>query len=90
MTHQHTVDSTREIKVKGLPVTVNQCSCGAQNRPNGQPPKHERTVLLGDGWYTIRPDYDAMRLLNNEGYAAETRDADDIADGVQSNIPNID
>jgi hypothetical protein len=90
MTHQHTVSSSKQISVKGQPVLVEQCTCGAQHRPNGQPPKHERTVLLGDGWYTIRPDREAYDRLQNEGYPPETHDADDIADGVQSNIPNID
>jgi len=90
MTHLHTVSSTRQIRVKGHPVTVDQCACGAQRRPNSQPPVHERTILLGDGWYTIRPDRRAYDLLQNEGYEPETHDADDIADGVQTNIPNID
>ena len=90
MTHTHTVSSSKTISVKGQPVIVDQCSCGAQHRPNGNPPQHERTVLLGNGWYTIRRDDQAYDLLMTEGYGSETHDADDIADGVNSNIPNID
>ncbi len=90
MTHQHTVSSTSQISVKSRPITVERCACGAQRRPDSQPPQHERTVLLGNGWYMIRRDNEAYSLLQNEGYEQETHDTEDIIDGINSNIPNID
>ena len=90
MIHTHTTQNTETIRVKGCPVLVEICSCGAKRRPNSQPPKHERTELLGNGWYKIRPDRNAYDLLQNEGYALETQDKDDPIDGINTNLPNID
>ena len=46
-----------------------------------------------DGWYVAKKvdeNRRAYNLLQNEGYEPETRDTEDIIDGINSNIPNID
>jgi hypothetical protein len=88
MTHKHTAETTRRLPGN---VTLDVCSCGARKLSND-------TAICGgvldtDGWYVQKKEDENRRaydLLQNEGYEPETRDHDDIADGVNSNIPNID
>ena len=89
MTHKHTAETTRDLPFGG--VTLGTCSCGAHKMSNGS--AIAGGVLDTDGWYVQKKEDENRRaydLLQNEGYEPETRDHDDIADGVNSNIPNID
>ena len=88
MIHKHTESTGRNLPGN---VVLSVCSCGARKMSNG-------LVIVGglldtDGWYVgkkVDENRRAYDLLQNEGYEPETHDADDIADGVSSNIPNID
>ena len=88
MIHKHTESTSRNLAGN---VVLSVCSCGARKMSNG-------LAIVGglldtDGWYVAKKVDENRRaydLLQNEGYEPETHDADDIADGVSSNIPNID
>ena len=88
MNHKHTAETGRTLP-GGVVLSV--CSCGARKMSTG-------SAIAGgqldtDGWYVAKKVDENRRaydLLQNEGYEPETRDTDDIADGVNSNIPNID
>jgi len=89
MKHTHIVATERNLPFGG--VTLSICSCGARKMSDGSAIAGGQ--LDSDGWYVTTPVNESRRaydLLQNEGYEPETRDTDDVIDGINSNIPNID
>lgn len=89
MKHTHTVATSRNLPFGDVVLSV--CSCGA--RKTSDSAKIAGGTLDTDGWYVSTPVNESRRaydLLQNEGYEPETRDTEDIIDGINSNIPNID
>ena len=90
MEHTHKAETTRNLPFGG--VTLSVCSCGARKMSNGN---DCGGTLDTDGWYVMtQPTKEqinrrAYDLLQNEGYEPE-RPTEDIIDGINSNIPNID
>lgn len=89
MTHTHTPKTNRQLPFGGIILSL--CTCGARKMSDNSPIPDGR--LDSNGWYVAIPLDNSRRaydLLQNEGYEPETRDSEDIIDGINSNIPNID
>ena len=88
MEHTHKTDTERNLPFGG--VTLSICSCGARKRSDGR--AIDGCVTDIGGWSVTTPINEARRaydLIQSEGYEPDTRDTEDVIDGINSNT-NID